>query len=152
MTITNQSSMDVLVNDVKVGEINCKDWDSLKQRARSNKRTYITQVVSFIMELAKQLMKDCVALPMAILAVISLFAIGSPQSFNSVVTTDPASAFRALWNYSIAVLLLSSFVKMLLLGGSTVFRNAFDEEAFRLLRLHVNCPATGTIELRKKQH
>lgn len=148
MMITSQSPMEVLVNDVKVGEIDSNDWESLKRQVRRDKRTYVTHGVSFILVLTTQLMKDCLAMPLIILAVISLYAISSPQSFNSIITTDLENTLLALRNYSIAVLLFTSFVRVLFRAG---FRNAFEEEAFRLLRLHVNCPATGTILLRKKQ-
>lgn len=143
---------DVIINGVTVGSLSENDLSQIDKAVQQDKRLYPAQIVNFLYTIWSAMTQAIHIVPLTLTTWAFAFACSDPDSFNSVVTANPAHFVFCSFMGSLAAAVLIVIASVGFGFTHLNYENKFNARKEQLIRNLLNVPAKGCMTLCKVEN
>ena len=138
---------DVIINGVTAGSLSANDLSQIDKAVQQDKRLYFAQFVNFLYAIWSAMTQAIHIVPLTLTCWAFAFACSDPDSFNTVVTANPAHflfcSFMGSLGAAVLIVIASAGFGITHLN----FENKFNARKEQLIRYMLKVPAKGDMTL-----
>jgi hypothetical protein len=139
---SHPSGMKVFINSIPAGTLSAETWDRLRTKARRNKFLMLKQVgvyLNGVLDIAF----SCIGTGLKLLGALFVYMLmTAPELINTLI----AEGFATKVQFILSIFVLSTIFVFIctVIFSKRLHRDPVEEEMWRLVRVILGVPATGT--------
>lgn len=143
---------DVIINGVSAGSLSANDLSQIDKAVQQDKRLYFAQFVNFLYAIWCAMTQAIHIVPLTLTTWAFAFACSDPDSFNTVVTANPAHFVFCSFMGSLGAAVLIVIASVGFGFTHLNYENKFNARKEQLIRNLLKVPATGCMTLCKVEN